>query len=218
MTSLFRARPVRMRAARLLVGMVLLAVLAACTTGPRVRTDLDPRANFAQYTTFAFYKPLTMESAGYSTYLTDSIKASIRQQMEARGYRYDELAPGLRVNFQGVVQEKVDVFNAAGGNFGFGYGGYGRYGYGWGGRGGWGGGPFWYDQPRVYQYREGILTIDLVDSSVNHLVWSGVASSRVTGQKSPQDRAAEVDRAVASVFAQFPFNAGSAQGNLAPAR
>lgn len=222
MSSLPSKRTPRMRNARLLLGMVLLAMLAACTTGPRVRTDLDPQANFAQYTTFAFYKPLAMESPGYSSFMTDTIKASVRRQMESRGYRYDEVAPGLRINFQGLVRDKVDVFNAPGYGFGYGGFGYGGYGYGYRGRGGFygGGGPYWGwgGAPSVYQYREGVLTLDFVDSAANHLVWTGVASERVGGGKTPQARAAAVDQAVAAVFAQYPFTAGSAQGSLVPGK
>ena len=45
----------------LLVALAACAVLAACATGPRVRTDYDPTANFAQYKTWGWYSPIAME-------------------------------------------------------------------------------------------------------------------------------------------------------------
>ena len=35
--------------------LLLVALLAGCATGPRITTDTDTSADFAQYRTFAFY-------------------------------------------------------------------------------------------------------------------------------------------------------------------
>ena len=94
----------------LLVALAACAVLAACATGPRVRTDYDPTANFAQYKTWGWYSPIAMEQAGYSSWISERIKADVQREMEARGYRYDAAAPDLKVNFQGLVQDKTDVY------------------------------------------------------------------------------------------------------------
>src|SRR6185312_12514808 len=88
-----------------------LAILAGCATGPRVTTDFDPEADFASYKTWAFYQPIAMEQSGYSTFMTDRIRADVRREMESRGYAYDDKSPDLRVNFQGIVQEKTDVYS-----------------------------------------------------------------------------------------------------------
>ncbi|WP_410971001.1 DUF4136 domain-containing protein, partial [Salmonella sp. SAL04269] len=76
-----------------------------------MRTDHDPDADFARYRSWAFYQPLAMEQSGYTSYLTEQIRRSVRREMEARGYVYDEAAPDLRVNFQGVVRERTDVYS-----------------------------------------------------------------------------------------------------------
>ena len=187
--------------ARLLSGLAVLLLLAACATGPRVRTDFDPEADFSRYHSYAFFQPLAMEESGYTSYITERIKADVRREMEARGYVFDDKAPDLRVNFQGIVQEKTDVYSVPRTDFNYFYSYRARRYYGV---------PVWYDQTQVSQYREGTLTIDLVDAARNRLVWTGSAIGRVT-QKTPQERAAEVDRAIASVFMQFPYRAGSSQ-------
>jgi len=186
---------------RSLLGLIALVMLAACATGPRVRTDFDPEADFSRYRSYAFYQPLAMEESGYSSYMTDRIKAAIRREMDARGYVFDDTSPNLRVNFQGIVREKTDVYSVPRTDFQYFYSYRARRYFGV---------PVWYDQTQVSQYTEGTLTVDLVDAARNHLVWTGAAIGRVT-QRTPQERAAETDRALASIFLQFPYRAGSSQ-------
>lgn len=196
----------RTRQWRAAITAVLLGLLTACVTGPMVRTDFDPEADFARYKTWAFYKPIAMEESGYSTFLTDRIKADVRREMDARGYGYDETSPDLRVNFQGIVQDKTDVYSFPRSDFQYFYSYRARSYFAL---------PVWYDQTQVSHYREGTLTIDLVDAARNRLVWTGAAIGRVT-QKTPQERAAEVDRSINAIYLQFPYRAGSSQ--VAPAQ
>ena len=182
------------------VAVLLVALLlAACATGPRVRTDYDPSADFSRYRTWGFYKPIAMEESGYSTWISDRIKDNVRREMEARGYRYVESDPDLQVNFQGIVREKTDVWSVPRTDYQYFYS-YRRRSYF--------AVPFWYDETQVNQYTEGTLTVDLVDAERNRMVWTGAAIGRVT-RKTPQERLAEVDTAIASIFAQYPYRAGS---------
>lgn len=180
--------------------LLVALLLAACATGPRVRTDYDPSADFSRYRTWGFYKPIAMEESGYSTWISDRIKDNVRREMEARGYRYAESDPDLQVNFQGIVREKTDVWSVPRTDYQYFYS-YRRRSYF--------AVPFWYDETQVNQYTEGTLTVDLVDAERNRMVWTGAAIGRVT-RKTPQERLAEVDTAIASIFAQYPYRAGSA--------
>lgn len=179
-----------------------LAVLAGCVTGPRVRTDYDPSADFSRFRTWNFYDPIAMEEAGYTTWISDRIKDDIRREMSARGYRYQEKDADLRVNFQGIVQEKTDVYSTPRLDYQYFYGYRSRRYFAV---------PVWYDQTQVNQYREGTLTVDLVDGPRNRMVWTGAAIGRVVSRRTPQERLAEVDQAITSVFAEFPYSAASAQ-------
>ena len=184
-----------------LFALLAVAVLAACATGPRVRTDYDPSADFGRYRTWGFYKPIAMEESGYSTWISDRIKDNVRREMEARGYRYAESDPDLQVNFQGIVRERTDVWTMPRTDFQYFYS-YRRRAYF--------AVPVWYDETQVNQYTEGTLTVDLVDAARNRMVWTGAAIGRVV-RRTPQEKAAEVDTAIASIFAQYPYRAGSGQ-------
>jgi len=179
----------------------MLTLLAACATGPRIRTDFDPEADFSRYRTYAFYQPIAMESSGYSTFITDRIKTNVRREMEARGYRYDETSPDLRVNFQGIVEERTDVYSTPQVDY--------QYYYSYRARS-YVAVPVWYDQAHVSRYTQGTLTVDLVDAARNRMVWTGDAIGRVT-QRTPLERAEQVDRSIMEIFLRYPYRAGSAQ-------
>ena len=61
----------------------------------------------------------------------------------------------------------------------------------------------------VYRYTEGTINIDLVDVARNRLVWEGIAVGRVSNTKDPVQRDARIDGAIADIFAEYPYRAGS---------
>ena len=187
------------RASRWLFVILAVAMLAACASGPQVRTDHDPTADFSQYRTWSYYSPIAMEASGYSTWISERIKDNVRKEMEARGYRYVESSPDLQVNFQGVVQDKTDVWTMPRSDVQWFYS-YRHRSYV--------AVPVWYDQTQVSRYREGTLTVDLVDGKRNRMVWTAAASAPVPGKKMPPEkRMAELDRAIAAIFAKYPHRA-----------
>lgn len=196
----FPAVPGSASALRLFLAGLLAFLLASCATGPRVVTDADPRVDFSAYRTYAFYEPLAMEQSGYTSYLSERIKQAVRREMDQRGYRFDPADPDLRVNFQGYIRERSDVYSVPRTDV--------QYFYSYRARS-YFAVPVWYDETRVSEYTEGTLTVDLVDAERNHLVWTGDAIGRVN-QRTPQERADAADEAVAAIFQRFPFVAGSA--------
>ena len=191
---------VQARGLRLVAALGLLAMLAGCATGPRVRTDYDPSVNFGQYQTWGFYSPIAMEESGYSSWISERVKENVRREMAARGYRYVESNPDLQVNFQGVVRERTQVWSMPRTDYHYFYSYRHRAYYAV---------PFWYDETQVSNYTEGTLTVDLVDAARNRMVWTGAAIGRVT-RATPQEKMLEVDQAIAAIFSEYPYRAGSA--------
>lgn len=187
-----------MRSIRLLACALLAAAtlgLSACATGPLVRTDYDPTADFAQYRTWGFYQPVAMEQAGYSSWISERIRDDVRREMEARGYRYAAEGADLLVNFQGVIEDKTAIWQMPRSDVEWFYS-YRHRSYV--------AVPVWYDETQVRQYREGTLTVDLVDGKRNRMVWTGSASAPLTPGSKPEQRMAGIDRTVAGIFAKYP--------------
>lgn len=179
----------------LLTGLALL--LAACATGPKVTSDYDRSANFAAYHSFRFHEPLGTDQAGYESLVTQTLKAAVRQEMEARGYTYVETDADLLINFNGRLERRTDISQTPAPTPVY-------YGYRRGLYGGWGGYAY---ETRVDQYVEGTLNIDMIDAQRKQLVWEGVAVGRVS-KKSQEDRQAAIRAAVAEILAKYPFKAG----------
>ena len=179
--------------ALILAGTAAL-VLGACatTSGPKVRIDADPTANMMSYGTYSFFEPFGTDRSGAATTLGNSVKQSIRNEMDRRGVRYVESGGDLLVNAAVKSSEKTDVSTMSVPDPYFGYR-YGRYSP-------WVG----YNQETVVrQYTEGTLTVDLVDRARKQLVWSGAAFGRITDKVRNNPQAA-VGTAVSEIFARYP--------------
>ncbi|MFY1921365.1 DUF4136 domain-containing protein [Achromobacter xylosoxidans] len=189
-----------MKALKMLASGSLVTILAACASSPAIKSDYDHQADFSRYRTFGYMSPLGTDKAGYSTLLTERLKDATRGQMEMRGYVYDATNPDLLVNFNGKLQQKTQVTEAPpppmGPYYGYRSGFYGGWpGYGWG--------------DTVYQYTEGTLNIDLVDARRKQMVWEGVAVGEVQNPDTATS-SQNIDKAVAGIFAKYPFRAGVA--------
>ncbi len=187
---------------RVLRGFIplVLALAAACASGPTIRADADPNSDLGRYKTFGFFEPLATDRSGYSTLLSTRLKDATRREMEQRGYRYAESSPDLRVNFYVKVKDRQELRSSADPGFR----GFFRYRYGY--YDPWAGYPY---DVRTVNYTEGTLAIDLVDASRKQLVWQGLATGTVT-EKARANPAPAIDDAVRRIFARFPIKAAGA--------
>ena len=94
----------------LLALLVVSCALAACESGPKLRANSDPAANFAQFRTYTFPEKTGTDRDGVSTPLTSYFKEAVRREMDARGYQFVESGDAdLFVNFHANAKENVDV-------------------------------------------------------------------------------------------------------------
>lgn len=180
----------------LATGLAILLTLAGCgSSGPSIRVDGDPSANIPSFRTFGYFPELTTDKAGYSTLLTARLKDATRRELEKKGYTYADTEPQLLVNFHVNVTDKTEIRSSPSASVGYGY-----YGYRSGMYGAWGGYP---QDIETRNYKQGTLTIDVVDGARKALVWQGVAEGRVSkeAQKNPGPA---IDAVVAQIMAGFP--------------
>ncbi|WP_133000460.1 DUF4136 domain-containing protein [Luteimonas arsenica] len=191
---------IRPSSLRWLLAALLLGLLAACATGPRISSDSDPRADFSAYRTFAFYSPLAIEREGYASLVSGRMKAAARAEMEARGYRYSEDNPDLWLNINAYMQQRTDVSTIPDVDYAYYYSYRARR---------YVAVPYWSDRTTVHRYTEGTMNIDLVDAGRNALVWEGIAVGRVTRNQDAAARDAAIDSTIRDIFAAYPHQAGA---------
>lgn len=169
--------------------LALLALLAACATGPDIRRDTNPSALFPTYKSFGFFSPLATDRAGYESVFTTRLKEATRRAMEAKGYVYTENSPDLLLNFFANVQNRQEIRTApATGYYGYRRGYYGGFGA---------------TQIETVTYREGTLTIDLIEAKRKLLVWQSTAEGSVSDEARKNPGAA-IDAVVAQLMEPLP--------------
>ena len=184
-----------------LAGLAALSMLAACESGPKIRSNVDPAANLSSYKTYMFPEKTGTDRPEYATPITSYFKEAIRREMDARGYRYVEAGPAdLLVNFNANSKENVDVRTTPGSTYGYGYG---YYGY----RGGMYGATAFPPEVQTVRYKQGTANVDVVDLSRKQVVWEGIAEAKLTDKMMKDPRTA-ISSVIAEMFAQFPGRAG----------
>ena len=187
--------------AQLAMAVTCLA-LSACANLPQVRASYDRSADFTQYKTFAFMRPLATDRSGYQSLVSQELKAATRSEMEARGLRMDDAAPQLLINFNAALVDKTRVSSMPViVNHGLGFYGGSYYGYRRGVYSIW---PQYVDRTIVTNYKEGTLNIDVIDAARKQLVWEGVVTDSSVTQAELADLPASLGNAVRAAFASYP--------------
>jgi hypothetical protein len=163
----------------------------ACHRNIEVRTVAAPDANFAGRRTFRIlpvpaYRgtgalsstdPMLVNSITYQ-----AIRDAIRQELEARGYRYSPDRADLDVAYYATAQPRMDVRTF-------------DYGYDWR----WG---LPITQTEVYTYEEGTVIIDVIDPVTHRLMWRGQGRAPVS--TNPDDYVKTIRKAVHKIIEKFP--------------
>ena len=177
---------------RTLLAVGLSALLGACASTPNTFSQADPSTDFTQYRTYAFYDNPATNNAEYESLVTNFLKVSVAQQLDARGMNYDPSNPDIVVNFFLNTKEKVRSRSVPTMS--------GYYGYR---------DPFYDPWPgyayetRIDQYTEGTLNIDVADVARKKLVWEGSVVGKITDEF-VRNLEQGLDQAVADIFENYP--------------
>lgn len=175
--------------------------LAACATGPEIRTDVAFGTDFSRFHTFGFESRPDGDDGAFTTLTAQRLQAAITRQMQARGYVLEEARPDLSVNVSAGAQDRLRVVPRPlpYGGWGFNRDVYGGWPWGWAGT-----------VDTIQPFVEATLNIDLIDEEHRQMVWQGVARWQSADQFiAPSE--AQVNATVDAIFAQFPFRAGEAK-------
>ncbi len=180
-----------------LLPVLAALLLAACASSPRIETLQAPNADFSGYSSFAFVEPLGTARGGYASLISQQLIFSIRREMEIKGFEYvdDAEQADLLVNAFTHLDERIRTRPVSDPFMGRSYWDY-RYGFytPW---------PTYSVRTELQEYTEGTLTVDLIDSASNVMIWEGTARNEIS-EKTRRDAAQAIDRAVARLFEQFP--------------
>jgi hypothetical protein len=143
--------------------LFILFMLVSCSAVKILSTNSDPSFSISNYKTFGFYR-LDADTVVLSVYAKriEWIKDEISKQLAAKGLTKSD-NPDLYVNIGIIIEEKVQTRDA---NIRTDMHYMGQRNYTWSA-----------SPVEVSRYKEGTVTIELVDRSKNALMWNSVAQS-----------------------------------------
>ena len=170
--------------------IITLSVFAvSCSSILKVTNDFDRNANVSTYKTFSVYSVKTTGSV--SQLNAERIVDAIKADLTSKGLKYIESNGDLTINAITILKDKQSVSTTT--NY-YGYGGlYRPYGY-YGGMGN--------TSVTTYSYRDGSLTIEMVDTKTTKMVWQGIGNKEI--DKVSKDPDAAIKAAVNKILSGFP--------------
>lgn len=171
--------------------MLSLALFGwSCSTTKVQVETANPSIELSDYATFDFFE---LEAEGDTSSVFDEsmeyFKAQVTRQMDARGVTRNTDNPDLKINLGIVVEEKTQTRQTSLSDPGeWTY--IGQRNYKWESK-----------TVEVGTYKEGSITIHLVDNASNEAMWIGLIDGVLP--RKPEKRKESIEKAVALLFAEI---------------
>jgi hypothetical protein len=153
-----------------------------------VKYNYNPTTDFTRLKTFDWL-PVPVK-ADISKLNIERIKHAVNTQLESKGLRMASQNPHFLIAMHVGKKEKIEVIE-----WGYSYGPADSYWY----KGAWKPGDI-----SIYQYEEGTLILDFVDTTTKEMIWRSVAKAEVKPGKTPEKQEKEINKAVRKIFENFP--------------
>ena len=174
----------QMAATAALAALAVLALGATAALTQDVNVNYMPGKDFSPYKT---YKWVEIQGAEKPDQIVDTqIKQAIDKALAGKGFtKATGETADLFIGYQVAVNQEQQ-WNA------YGTGGRGAYRYGGMGT------------ATSSTIHIGTIALDMYDASAKELVWKGQASKTLSGEKDPEKRQKNIDKAMAKLLKDFP--------------
>lgn len=169
------------------VGLIAGLLLPIATVFAGVNFDYDKTVDFSTFKTYTMGQMSKLSSQLQQKRLEQAIE----EQLNAKGLTKQDSGGDLLVQVHAASKSKTRITGDT--MYGPGWGGWGRYG-GYGGMG--------TTMVNVHEITEGQLTIDLVESKDNQLVWRAIVSEYLSDK--PEKVAKTFKKGVTKAFKHYP--------------
>ncbi len=168
----------------------IVLILTACSTAKVLHSEKAEEADLSTYKTFDFYK---IEATGDTSQQFGKrivkLEDAIAVKLQRFGYLLSKTNPDMIINIGVVVDEQVQTrqtdFRTDAPRY------IGQRRYSWKSK-----------EVEVGRYREGSVTVDLVDRKQNTLVWTGTVQGVIPKREARLDAA--VKSGVDKLFSKYP--------------
>ncbi len=211
--------------------LAIVTAMSACSTGYHYYTAGKDDISLSQYRSFAFAPYLKMrrpdsvlsnkkDLGARLNYVNNNryynnpeamqkIKDATISSLKGKGLVMQEGRPDLLVRYSTLVGRGTrNVYYSPywgggwGPGWGWGWGGYRFSPFMYGAWGGWGGGFGGFGGGGQEHFKEGVLSIELIDTRTNEPVWIGYSSGELS--RDPQKVMSQLPKIVEGIFKQLP--------------
>jgi hypothetical protein len=176
---------------RLSVFIFFMLLLAGCSSSKVLRTEKAEGVDFSSYKTFDFYKVearCDTSSQKFNENM-EKLEDAIAIKLQKFGYLLSKTNPDVLINIGVVVREEVQTRQTDFRTDAPRYIGQRRY--------------SWKSQDvEVGRYRQGTVTVDMVDRKQNKLVWQGAIEDIIPQKNSKLEKI--IKKGVEKLFASYP--------------
>jgi hypothetical protein len=160
------------------------ALLSACATKPPVKTDVDAKASFSSYKTFALRDGKLVKDGAVRPGVAgvgNTIDSALLTELSQKGLRPSWKNPDLIVTYTAGARTPEELRKATG--------------------------VAWYDVPleKVWAgaYHQGTLVVDVIDTDTHRLVYRSIAKADEKDLRDPEFVQRTVERALAQYLPPF---------------
>jgi hypothetical protein len=189
---------------RIILPLLALTSMAACTTNPRIQSDYDDERDFGQYKTFDFSSRTEIEAPGLAADLELYFTAAVMQELQAKGLVRSgdpDILINVSVNVEDVSRPPVRGTNCPkyedyySRRFADSFSGEGR-------------------RPMCI-YTEGSIAVELTDVAENQAIMEGVSRVRLDQNDRSASLLLSVSYDVATMFGDSPVRDGRLPPSMA---
>ncbi len=177
--------------------LIISIILSGCSS-LSVNHDYDLRTDFSNYRTFDWLPSFdneTVDDLDQARFIS-----FIEIQLIAKGFTLDKKNPDFYIapQFEKQTKQNVTIWDYPYSTFGYhshtslhGHHGYSPY----------------YSVSRrttIYEYEQGTLILDFIDSKTQSLFWKAVAKEAIRPEDTPQEKEKNIENAVKKILKNFP--------------
>ncbi|HED35689.1 MAG TPA: DUF4136 domain-containing protein [Gammaproteobacteria bacterium] len=192
-----------MRLCKITVILGSLFWLISCST-LTVSYDYNPKVDFKQLKTYDWI-PFPADMPANELDRTRFVTA-VETNLKSKGFTKDTANPDFLIATHFGTESRIDITNwgysYAPNTYYTGHGGHGYYGYGYGH--GYGGGYATTGGVSVYEYEQGTLILDFVNTATKKLMWRATAKAIVSPESTPQKQTEKINKSVQKILENFP--------------
>ena len=176
-----------MKKTRFIFTCLLVVTLVSCYQ-VTIKRDYDPKANFQSLKTYDWL-PITAK-AEINPINLKRIEKAVDNQLGAKGFNRSSENPDFLIAAQAFKKDKISVMD-----YGYDYNYHPGYPRGAG---------YAHSDLDVYQYEEGTLILDFIDTKSNEVIWRGSASAALDPKPTPEKQEKRINIAVTKLLKKFP--------------